>query len=198
MTVENEKFLTRREFVTAGVTLGASVAVAIALSEIEPLRDLIGVELALDAESVAARNVTQREVVEEGHRWGMVIDLRKCIGCQYCVYACQAVNDVPDDMRWNVYLPEVTPNGEPFHMTRPCLHCNDAPCGAVWPTRATFSREDGLVVMDYDLCIGCRYCQVACPYDVRRFNWKAREGASGYQPEWGSAEVERRPRGVME
>ncbi|WP_238625244.1 4Fe-4S dicluster domain-containing protein [Aggregatilinea lenta] len=199
MPEENGKYLTRREFVTATATLGASVAVAVALSEFPPLRDLIAQEVALQDEvQQSSGNGTNLNVTEEGHHWGMLIDLRKCIGCQYCVYACQATNDVPDDMRWNVYLPEVTPNGDPFHMTRPCLHCEDAPCVAVCPTRATFNREDGLVVMDYDLCIGCRYCQVACPYDVRRFNWSEREGSSGYQPEWGSAEVERRPRGVME
>ncbi|MCC6800176.1 MAG: 4Fe-4S dicluster domain-containing protein [Anaerolineae bacterium] len=128
----------------------------------------------------------------------MLIDLRKCIGCQYCVYACQAVNNVPDDMRWNVYFPEVTTTGVPFHMTRPCMHCQDAPCTAVCPTRATWQRADGIVVMDYDLCIGCRYCQVACPYDARTFNWRARSGSSGYQSEWGAAEVEPRPRGVAE
>ncbi|NDJ79210.1 MAG: 4Fe-4S dicluster domain-containing protein [Chloroflexi bacterium] len=128
----------------------------------------------------------------------MVIDLRKCIGCQYCIYACQAVNDVPDDMRWNVYLPEVTETGEPFHMTRPCLHCQDAPCVSVCPVEATYVRDDGIVMMDYERCIGCRYCQVACPYDVRTFNWEKREESSGYQGEWGQAEIDQRPRGVAE
>jgi len=101
-------------------------------------------------------------------------------------------------MRWNVYHPEMTDTGMPFHMTRPCLHCNDAPCVSVCPTRATWQRADGLVVMDYQLCIGCRYCQVACPYDARSFNWEERKGPSGYQPEWGNAEIDRRPRGVAE
>ncbi|NDJ87094.1 MAG: 4Fe-4S dicluster domain-containing protein [Chloroflexi bacterium] len=132
------------------------------------------------------------------HHWGMVINLETCIGCEYCVYACQAINDVPDDMRWNVHLVDKTETGDTFHMTRPCLHCNDAPCVSVCPVYATYVRDDGLVVMDYDVCIGCRYCQVACPYDARTFNWEAREGPSGYQAVWGEAEVERRPRGVAE
>ena len=191
-----ERFLTRREFITVVTAAGGSLAVALALSEIEPLQELIARELKLDLPEVA--HEAAAHTGDARHRWGMLIDLRKCIGCQYCVYACQAVNDVPDDMRWNVYLPEVTQTGEPFHMTRPCLHCNDAPCVSVCPAQATYRRSDGLIIMDYDLCIGCRYCQVACPYGARSFNWKAREGASGYQPEWGNAEVERRPRGVAE
>lgn len=191
-----EKYLTRREFIAAMAAVGGSIAVAAALSEVDSLRDLIERELALELPDVVRE--AKGHTVDGTHHWAMLIDLRKCIGCQYCVYACQAVNDVPDDMRWNVYHPEVTDTGIPFHMTRPCLHCNDAPCVSVCPTRATWQRDDGLVVMDYQLCIGCRYCQVACPYDARSFNWQEREGPSGYQPEWGNAEVDRRPRGVAE
>jgi Fe-S-cluster-containing dehydrogenase component len=83
-------------------------------------------------------------------------------------------------------------------MTRPCLHCSEAPCVKVCPVGATWIREDGLVAMDYQRCIGCRYCEVACPYDARRFNWRDSLGENAYQPRWGEAEVERRPRGVVE
>ncbi|MCA9958101.1 MAG: 4Fe-4S dicluster domain-containing protein, partial [Anaerolineales bacterium] len=62
----------------------------------------------------------------------------------------------------------------------------------------TWVREDGIVAMDYDRCIGCRYCEVACPYDVRRFNWDVVEDENQYHPTWGEPEVERRPRGVIE
>lgn len=133
------------------------------------------------------------------HDWHMVIDLEKCIGCQYCVWACQATNDVPDEeMRWNVGFPERTEGGTDFFMTRPCLHCEEAPCVRVCPVGATWIREDGIVAMDYDRCIGCRYCEVACPYDVRRFNWGTSENENIYQPIWGEAEIDRRPRGVVE
>jgi Fe-S-cluster-containing dehydrogenase component len=133
------------------------------------------------------------------HQWHMVIDLSLCIGCNYCVKACQAVNDVPDDeMRWNIVFPERTEVGLDFYMGRPCQHCQEAPCTHVCPVGATWAREDGIVVMDYDRCIGCRYCQVACPYDVRRFNWRTSTEPNPYTPEWGSPEVERRPRGVVE
>ncbi|HVO69915.1 MAG TPA: 4Fe-4S dicluster domain-containing protein [Aggregatilineaceae bacterium] len=192
-----EKFLTRREFITAMTAVGGSVAVAAVLSDIKPLTDLIQDELALQLPAVQGETETV-EARTGKHSWGMVIDLSKCIGCQYCVYACQAVNDVPDDMRWNIYFPDITENGVPFNMTRPCLHCQNAPCVSVCPVAATFHRDDGLVVMDYQRCIGCRYCEVACPYGVRAFNWRKRTKHSGYQPEWGEAEVVWRPRGVVE
>jgi Fe-S-cluster-containing dehydrogenase component len=140
-----------------------------------------------------------RETAASGlYDWHMIIDLDRCIGCQYCIWTCQAVNDVPDDgMRWNVGFPERTAQGINFFMTRPCLHCSEAPCVKVCPVGATWKREDGIVVMDYDRCIGCRYCEVACPYDVRRFNWRAPEAENPYRS-WGEAEVNRRPRGVVE
>ena len=132
------------------------------------------------------------------HHWGMVIDLNTCIGCEYCLRACTAINDVNTDKTWNIVVPEKTTGGEPFYFSRPCLHCQNAPCVEVCPVKATYHREDGLVVMDYDRCIGCRYCEVACPYDARKFNWEERTDVNPYIPTWGIAEVERRPRGVVE
>jgi Fe-S-cluster-containing dehydrogenase component len=129
----------------------------------------------------------------------MVIDLERCIGCRYCLWACQATNNVADDnMRWNVGFAEETERGTSFFMTRPCLHCQEAPCVKVCPVGATWSRGDGLVTMDYERCIGCRYCEVACPYDARRFNWESAEATNPYVPTWGTPEVEPRPRGVVE
>jgi Fe-S-cluster-containing dehydrogenase component len=133
----------------------------------------------------------------ENH-WGMVINLDICIGCEYCQRACNATNDVPADNPWNLVVEEKTSTGRTFFFTRPCLHCQDAPCVEVCPVQATYVREDGIVVMDYDRCIGCRYCQVACPYDARRFNWEERSDENPFIPTWGQAEVERRPRGVIE
>ncbi len=189
----SEQFITRRDFMRLMAGLGISVAAAAALSNADQLRALLDQEMALETGERSAHAHGDAR-----HRWGMVIDLRACIGCDYCVYACQAVNDVLDDMRWNVHLIDRTETGNIYHLTRPCLHCQDAPCAAVCPVGATFVREDGIVIMDYDKCIGCRYCQVACPYGARSFNWTARATASGYQAEWGAAEVEQRPRGVVE
>jgi Fe-S-cluster-containing dehydrogenase component len=132
------------------------------------------------------------------YHWGMLINLDLCIGCEYCQRACCASNDVLADEPWNVVLPDKTSGGNTFFLSRPCLHCQNAPCVEVCPVKATYHREDGLVVMDYDRCIGCRYCQVACPYDARRFNWETRTDENPYVPAWGEPEVDRRPRGVVE
>ncbi len=131
-------------------------------------------------------------------RWGMLIDINKCIGCNYCTYACQAANNLDDDMIYNAVTTETTKNGSPYFLSRPCMHCDEPPCVHVCPVNATYLRPDGIVTMNYDLCIGCRYCQVACPYDARVFNWKEHKGKSPRIPAFGQAEVKSRPRGVME
>lgn len=132
-----------------------------------------------------------------GHSWAMVIDLETCIGCGYCTNACQATNNLPDYINWNVITTEETSYGREYFLPRPCLHCDNPPCTDVCPVGATYKRDDGLVVMDYDKCIGCRYCQVACPYGARSFNWRTPESGT-YSPQWGDPEVEQRPRGVVE
>lgn len=136
---------------------------------------------------------------EEGeHRWGMLIDTNLCIGCNYCTYACMAVNDLCDELRYNVVTTESTLTGEKYFLSRPCMHCDDPPCVHVCPVEATYVRPDGIVTMDYDRCIGCRYCQIACPYDVRVFNWHKHDEENPLVPDFGLPEVPRRPRGVME
>ncbi len=192
-----EKFISRREFFRMMVGLGVGVSTIAALSNVDRLMQLLDQEREIER-IVAGEAAAGHAASTHPHRWGMVINLNTCIGCDYCVYACQAVNDVADDMRWNVHLLERTETGNEFHMTRPCLHCQDAPCAAVCPVGATYVRDDGIVIMDYDKCIGCRYCQVACPYGARSFNWGVREDENPYQTTWGTAEVERRPRGVVE
>lgn len=191
----SDVFISRREFFKMAGGLGAGAAALAVLGNAELLGRLLQQEREIDQ---AAHSTGSGHGGDAAMQWAMVIDLRKCIGCDYCVYACQAVNDVPDAMRWNVHMVDQLSTGEVFHITRPCLHCQDAPCAAVCPVGATFVRDDGIVIMDYDKCIGCRYCQVACPYGARHFNWEARTAASGYQPMWGEAETAWRPRGVVE
>jgi Fe-S-cluster-containing dehydrogenase component len=132
------------------------------------------------------------------HRWAMVIDLAKCIGCGQCTKECQAHNDMPPTIEWNKLIEVGQRNGEPSFLPRPCMHCQSAPCVDVCPVGATYHRADGLVMMDYGKCIGCRYCEVACPYFARAFNWEAFTGLNPAVPQWGEPEVERRPRGVVE
>lgn len=179
--------LSRREFMTLLIGGGATLVLAATLAE--PLNTF-------------AREIAQQQPSEHGDKtglhWVMVIDLSKCIGCDYCVWACQATNDTADDMRWNIRVDDETAQGDVFHVTRPCLHCTHAPCVEVCPVAATYHRADGLVVMDYNKCIGCRYCQTACPYGARSFNWTERSDVNPRTPEWGTPEVPRRPRGVVE
>ena len=147
--------------------------------------------------SLAVRNKSEGPE-SGGPKWGMLIDINKCIGCNYCTYACQAVNNLADDMLYNVVTTETTQSGEEFFLSRPCMQCEEAPCVHVCPVGATYYRPDGIVAMDYTVCIGCRYCQVACPYSARVFNWRDPIEASSKAPKFGMQEVENRPRGVVE
>lgn len=102
-------------------------------------------------------------------RWGMIIDLRKCIGCLNCVVACKQANKVPPD-RWrrvvNCGVSEA-PERQRTFLPMNCMHCDEPPCLEVCPTTATYRRPDGIVDVNYELCVGCGYCVVACPYLAR-------------------------------
>jgi Fe-S-cluster-containing dehydrogenase component len=128
----------------------------------------------------------------------MVIDQGTCIGCDYCTYGCLATNDVRADAAWNEVLVQKELAEGKIFLPRPCMHCEHPPCVNACPVGATYRRPDGLVVMDYGRCIGCRYCMVACPYEARHFNWERWEGDNEHVPDWGTPEVERRQRGVVE
>jgi len=128
----------------------------------------------------------------------MVIDQSKCTGCEYCSLACQAHNDVAPGISWNQVVPAGKVGEREVYLARPCMHCENAPCVHVCPVKASYHRADGIVMMDYDRCIGCRYCEVACPYAARAFNWEEFDGPNPVVPEWGEPEVARRPRGVVE
>ncbi len=107
-------------------------------------------------------------------RYGMVIDLKKCVGCHACVVACKAENHTPPGVVYNVVMEEeigVYPNVRPRFLPRPCFQCKDSSCSKVCPTGATYVRDDGIVAVDYDTCIGCRYCISACPYGSRCYDF---------------------------
>jgi phenylacetyl-CoA:acceptor oxidoreductase subunit 1 len=153
------------------------------------------------AVAAGTRAITQADASENAkgeHQWAMVIDQSKCIGCGQCTLACQAHNDINPDIQWNKVIEAGEIDGKKVFLSRPCMQCEHAPCVEVCPVGASYYRNDGIVMMDYDKCIGCRYCQVACPYDARSFNWESFVGDNPAVPRWGEPEVERRPRGVPE
>ncbi|NIN96381.1 MAG: 4Fe-4S dicluster domain-containing protein [Anaerolineae bacterium] len=117
-------------------------------------------------------------------RYGMVIDLKKCVGCTACAMACKAENGTPPGVWWGKVVMGERGEGTSARRTALpslCMHCSNAPCVQVCPTGASHKRADGIVAVDYDKCMGCRYCEVACPYDARTFV----DGIEPYYPDFG-------------
>ncbi|MGI6685860.1 MAG: sulfate reduction electron transfer complex DsrMKJOP subunit DsrO [Bacillota bacterium] len=125
----------------------------------------------------------------QGKRWAMVIDSKKCGACDDCAVACHKAHNVPEIDKKDQEIKWIWK--ENFHGTFPdlghnyinenleerlfpvlCNHCDNPACVRVCPTKATFKREDGVVMMDYHRCIGCRYCMAGCPYGARSFNFQ--------------------------
>jgi molybdopterin-containing oxidoreductase family iron-sulfur binding subunit len=148
---------------------------------------------AVGAPASKATGALPQESPLTGSRWAMAVDTRKCRengGCNDCAIACHSVHNVPkfddkkDELKWiwrekfhyafgdqdHAHLShEVKESGLPLL----CNHCDKPPCTKVCPTQATWKREkDGVVMMDWHRCIGCRYCVAACPYGSRSFNWR--------------------------
>ena len=149
-------------------------------------------------------------VQQKSYKWGMTIDLDRCIGCEACVIACQSENNIPINtedifnqrraiewIRIERYWEGEFPNVKARFLPVLCQHCENAPCEPVCPVYATYHNDQGLNVQVYNRCIGTRYCQNNCPYHVRFFNF--------WEPEWPDSlknqlnpDVTVRSRGIME
>jgi molybdopterin-containing oxidoreductase family iron-sulfur binding subunit len=123
----------------------------------------------------------------EERAWAMVIDTRKCVGCHACTVACISENKLPPGVVYRPVVQEeigVYPNVQLRFFPRPCMQCDEPPCVSVCPVNATWKRPDGIVAIDYDKCIGCRYCVVSCPYGARTsdFGLDYSDGTPAEQP----------------
>ncbi len=173
------------------------------------------------AEEAAVRAVDGLGTVADSRsKLAMAIDLGACIGCRTCQWTCKAENNIPDtisppwievfelrnevDLTGHPSLQELkegtttsyteSPREGRWYLPVQCYHCDNPPCVKVCPVGATYKDRDGLVLMDYDRCIGCRICVVACPYSARRFNWlEPGTPGKGVNPR-----VPVRPMGVVE
>jgi molybdopterin-containing oxidoreductase family iron-sulfur binding subunit len=154
-----------------------------------------------------------------GVTFAYALDISRCIGCRRCVYACVEENNQSRDpqIHWikvlqmdkehgvdfthadPYYQPAEVPQEGHFYVPVACQQCRNAPCTKVCPTGATWTEPDGIVVIDYDWCIGCRCCMAACPYGARRFNWRTPSIPSGeINPATHVLGNRPRPRGVVE
>lgn len=111
-----------------------------------------------------------------GRKFVMVIDLAKCKNARKCVEACQEGHKLPHDHEWmKIYLMRDSEETAPYWFPKPCFHCDNPLCVSVCPVGATYKRSDGIVMVDTDRCIGCKFCMTGCPYSARVFHWKKPE-----------------------
>ena len=155
----------------------------------------------------------------EGVLYGYGLDLSRCIGCRRCVYACVAENNQSRKpaIQWITvlsmkkedgvnliesdayYHPDKVPEEDKFYMPVACQQCKHPPCVKACPVQATWQEPDGIVVIDYNWCIGCRCCMAACPYGARHFNWsEPNVPAEDVNPHMHYLGNRPRPRGVVE
>lgn len=158
---------------------------------------------------------------EEGIQFAYALSLSKCVGCRRCAHACIAENnqsrDAEDDIEMSYirvleldkgsinleesdqYYEGTVPKKDKYYMPVQCHQCQDSPCTKACPVEATWMEPDGVVVVDYNWCIGCRYCMAACPYDARRFNWKKPTlSQEAINPNQNYLSNRIRPKGVVE
>ncbi len=181
-------------------------------------KSLLMTRLADDTREKYGREVTIKDHKPLANtKFGYALNLSICIGCRKCSEACHIENN-HDRVTKNSYIRvlemskgsmdmekgrvdyvHAVPKKDKFYMPVQCQQCEHPPCVDVCPVEATWKQEDGVVVVDYNWCIGCRYCEAACPYHARRFNWKKPEVPKDeINPNQGLLSNRIRPQGVVE
>jgi Fe-S-cluster-containing dehydrogenase component len=147
-----KKTLSRREFL--GSALGSGAALVLGAAGLSTGRTVLA---------------AQQGGVESSADYALIIDTTKCVGCGACRTACNLRNNLPGEAS---YIHILSHGEGPDRQFLPvqCQHCAEAPCASVCPTKATYRREDGVVMINDKLCVGCKYCELACPYQARTFD----------------------------
>jgi len=188
-------FLLKNIGAVAGTVVGASLLAACKhndsadTGEKMKLLDTNGNLVEVDKGHVLCCNTPTAKEVRKGipgRHFVMVIDLSRCRNARKCVSSCSKMHMLPANHEWiKVFLMQDSEDTPPYWFPKPCFHCETPPCVNVCPVGATFKREDGIVLVDNERCIGCKFCMTACPYSSRVFNWEEPDPAikAKYSPE---------------
>jgi Fe-S-cluster-containing dehydrogenase component len=179
----------RRDFLHKGIL--ASAATVAGMSSCDPLQDdppvttekiklLTTNGTLVEVDQSAVKKVPYKQVPPlesrkgiPGKQFVMVIDLARCKNARKCVTKCQKMHSLDSEDEWiKVFLMQDSNDTTPYWFPKPCFHCNQPPCVKVCPVGATYKRTDGIVLVDNERCIGCKFCMTACPYSSRVFQWK--------------------------
>lgn len=152
-TGEKRPRISRRRFLGLALAGGTTIAAG--------AKFLRAKELDAEEENILADTL--------GAKYALVIDTTKCTGCQACIEACNIRNDLPGDQSY-IHGRVKGDQHLTWYLMVQCQHCADPPCATVCPTNATYVRDDGVVLLDERLCVGCKYCMYACPYDARIYD----------------------------
>ena len=185
----DDQITSRRAFITGGLTGTACASCSCGKNEKEPEVQASGEKvklLSVNGEVIEVdraflkpvpdlpqpSNAVERKGIE-GKKFVMVIDLSRCKNVGACRDSCNHAHHLHADHNWiKIYQMQDAEDTSPYWQPTTCMHCEEPPCVKVCPVDATFKRQDGIVLIDSDRCIGCRFCMAACPYSTRVFNWE--------------------------
>jgi Fe-S-cluster-containing dehydrogenase component len=190
MSKHNEKYQTRRKFLKSSSIVGVSAILGAQMisqsscsnekDSSQKMKVLTPEGKLMEVEASELKEVHHHSPASSkesrqgipGKKFVMVVDLAKCKNARECIRSCEMHHNLPPDRPFiKVLKIQDNPKSAPYWMPKKCFQCDNPPCVKVCPVGATFKRSDGIVLIDNQLCIGCRFCMAACPYSARVFNW---------------------------